>query len=199
MDLVPADTERLLATAVGVRAARRLTKKGATLREISKLGVAELRATYDLTPQAAERLAAVSEIGRRTAQEPLRKGQTFRSSREVFRHYAPVLGHLEVEQFRIVLLDGKHRVMSEHLVSQGTLTSSPVHPREVFKPAIRSAAAAIVLVHNHPSGDVTPSADDLEVTRRLVDVGELIGIQVLDHVIVSSDAFTSLADRGLMR
>jgi len=195
MDLVP--TEHLLRTAVGAQAARRL--KGATLREIGRLGVAELTATYDLTPRAAERLASVCEIARRAAQEPLTRGTTFVSSRAVFAHYAPILGHLEVEQFRVILLDGKHRVIDEHLVSQGTLTTSPVHPREVFKRAIRSSAAAIVLVHNHPSGISTPSADDLDVTRRLVDAGELLGIAVLDHLVICADSYTSLADRGLMR
>ncbi len=98
----------------------------------------------------------------------------------------------------MVLLDGKHRVIGEELISQGTLTSSPVHPREVFAPAIRHSSAAVVLVHNHPSGDPTPSADDLDITRRLVDVGELVGIRVLDHVIIGDGTYTSLADRGLL-
>ena len=99
----------------------------------------------------------------------------------------------------MLLLDGKHRLIAEKLISQGTLTASPVHPREVFGPAIRSSAAAIVLVHNHPSGDPTPSADDLDITRRLTDVGELVGIRVLDHVIVGDGRYASLADRGLLR
>ena len=98
----------------------------------------------------------------------------------------------------MILLDGKHRVLREELVSQGTLTTSPVHPREVFGVAIRHHAAAVVLVHNHPSGDPTPSADDLEITRRLADVGDLVGIRIVDHVIVGDGCFASLADRGML-
>jgi DNA repair protein RadC len=195
MDPVP--TQSLLRTALGAQAARRL--EGATLRDIGRLGVAELAATYGLSARAAEKLAALSEIARRAAQEPLTRGKQYRSSAEVFKHYGPMLGHLEVEQFRVVLLDGKHRVISDHLVSQGTLTTSPVHPREVFKVAIRASAAAIVLVHNHPSGDPAPSADDLAITRRLAEVGDLVGIAVLDHVVVGHGKYASLADRGLMR
>ena len=94
---------------------------------------------------------------------------------------------------------GKHRIIAERLISQGTLTTSPVHPRGVFGPAMRAAAAAVVLLHNHPSGDASPSADDLEITRRLADVGDLVGIQVLDHVIIGDGRYVSLADRGLLR
>ena len=93
----------------------------------------------------------------------------------------------------------RHRLVEDVLVSQGTLTSSPVHPREVFHPAIRVRGAAVVLLHNHPSGDPTPSADDLEITRRLVQVGDLVGIRVVDHVIIGQGAFCSLSDRGLLR
>ncbi len=199
MDPVRVPTGDLLRTAVGAQAARQLARKGVTLREIGRLGVAELTATYGLTERAAERLAAVSEIARRTAQEPLTRGTTFRSSRDLFAHFGPLLRDLKHEEFHVALLDGKHRVIDTVMVSRGTLTSSPVHPREVFGPAIRSSAAAICLVHSHPSGDPTPSTDDLDITRRLVEVGELVGIRVLDHVICGHSSYVSLADRGLMK
>ncbi len=96
----------------------------------------------------------------------------------------------------VLLLDGRHRVMSESQISQGTLTASLVHPREVFRPAVQAAAAAIVLVHNHPSGDPTPSPEDLEVTRRLVSAGEVIGIRVVDHVVVADRGFHSFQESG---
>jgi len=169
-----------------------------TLRRLLLRTPSELAALPGVGEATAARLLACAEIGRRVLGEPLRRGRCYRSSRDVFRHYGPRLRDLRVEQFLVVLLDGKHRVIREVLVSQGTLTSSPVHPREVFGPAMRHAAAAVVLLHNHPSGDPTPSADDLEVTRRLREVGELVGIQVLDHVIVGDGAFASLADRGLL-
>jgi DNA repair protein RadC len=145
----------------------------------------------------AARLLAAVELARRAAGETLQRGRPFLSSHQVFRHYEPRLRDLRVEQFRAVYLDGKHRVLREKLVSQGTLTTSPVHPREVFGPALRHAAAAVVLVHNHPSGDPTPSRDDVEVTRRLREVGELVGIRVVDHVVVGDGCYASLSDRGL--
>jgi len=178
--------------------ARRVLDGSGTLRLLLRQTPSELAAMPGVGEATAARLIACAEIGRRVLGEPLRRGGCYRSSRDVFRHYGPRLRDLRVEQFLVVLLDGKHRVIREVLVSQGTLTSSPVHPREVFGPAMRHAAAAVVLLHNHPSGDPTPSADDLEVTRRLREVGDLVGIQVLDHVIVGDGAFTSLADRGLL-
>jgi len=181
----------------GTLAARVLDRAG-TLRRLLLRTPSELAELPGVGEARAARLLACAEIGRRVLGEPLRRGRCYRSSRDVFRHYGPRLRDLRVEQFLVILLDGKHRVLREVLVSQGTLTSSPVHPREVFGPAMRHSAAAVVLLHNHPSGDPTPSADDLEVTRRLREVGDLVGIQVLDHVIVGDGSFASLADRGLL-
>ena len=105
---------------------------------------------------------------------------------------------LEKEQFHIVMLDGKNRILREERISEGILTASLVHPREVFAPAIREAAAGLVLIHNHPSGDPEPSPEDREVTRRLVAVGELVGIRILDHVIVGDGRYVSFIERGLL-
>jgi DNA repair protein RadC len=100
------------------------------------------------------------------------------------------------EHFMVLLLDSRNRVMSESQISQGTLTASLVHPREVFRPAVSAAAAAVVLVHNHPSGDPAPSAEDLRVTRRLVEAGEIVGIRVVDHVVVAEHGFYSFQENG---
>lgn len=198
--------EEVLALALGAgpsespveTVAREIIAAAGGLRQLLALTQAELSDLAGVGSARATRLLACAEIGRRAMGETLTRGRLFRSSRDVFRHYAPLFRDLHVEQFRALLLDGKHRVLREELVSQGTLTSSPVHPREVFGPAMRHAAAAMVLVHNHPSGDPTPSADDLDVTRRLRDVGQLVGIQILDHVIIGDGTFASLADRGLL-
>ena len=104
--------------------------------------------------------------------------------------------YTDKEAFWSLLLDGKHRLMAANLVSVGTLTASLVHPREVFRPAIAQGACAIILVHNHPSGDPTPSPEDVEITQRLVETGRLVGIRVLDHVVVGDDAFGSLFEIG---
>ncbi len=96
----------------------------------------------------------------------------------------------------VLLLDGRNRVMRQSRVSQGTLNASLVHPREVFRSAVREAAAALVLVHNHPSGDPTPSREDLEITDRLVEAGGVLGIRVLDHVVIADGRFYSFRERG---
>jgi len=101
-----------------------------------------------------------------------------------------------VEHFYAWFLDVRHRVIAEELVGKGSLTGVDVHPRDVFRPAIVAGAAAIIFAHNHPSGDPTPSQQDVELTRRLRDVGEICGIPVLDHVVVCGDGWISLADRG---
>jgi len=105
---------------------------------------------------------------------------------------------LRKEQFWAILLDGKNRVLREERVSEGSLTASLVHPREVFAPAIRESAGAFVFVHNHPSGDPTPSVEDVEITRRLCSVADLVGIRVLDHVVVGDGAYVSFLERGLL-
>jgi DNA repair protein RadC len=103
------------------------------------------------------------------------------------------------EHFWVLLLDGKHRVIAANHISTGTLSAALVHPREVFKPAIAIGAAAVILIHNHPSGDPTPSPEDIEITTRLSDTGRLIGIHVLDHIIAGDGSFTSCFERGLLQ
>lgn len=116
----------------------------------------------------------------------------------VYAYLAPRLAYLTREQFHVILLTAKNQVIEVECVSEGTLTASLVHPREIFKSAIRRSAHAVILAHNHPSGDPTPSREDREVTRRLVEVGRLIGIEVLDHLIVGMGRYTSFRERGLL-
>jgi DNA repair protein RadC len=198
-DVSSRSTDDLWAVALGPRCGRDVARRTTGLRALSVSSVGEIAATYGLAPVKARRVSAVLELARRLVQEPLVRGEPIRTSAEVFRHFHAGMRDLRVERFYVVLLDGKHRFLSSTLVSQGTLTSSPVHPREVFSIAIRQSAAAVVLVHNHPSGDPTPSADDLAITRRLCEVGELVGIRVVDHVVVGDGSFVSLADRGILR
>jgi DNA repair protein RadC len=120
------------------------------------------------------------------------------SSKEVAIRYIEELSGDKQENFIVVLLDNKHRPIEDVLVTKGTLNQSLVHPREVFAPAIEQRAAAIIVLHNHPSGDVTPSQQDIQITKRLVEVGDLVGIQVLDHVIVAGNTYLSFADDGLL-
>jgi len=196
MNTVESSTRDLLATILGKQASKIPTDVSMAL--LRSMHATEMVNQYRLSLPAAIRLAAALELGKRASGEPLVRGVRIALSADVWRHFGPRMQDLKVEQFWALHLDGKHRVQHEHLVSQGTLTSSPVHPREVFSVAVRHSAAALVLVHNHPSGDPSPSADDLEITRRLSEVGVTIGIHILDHVVVGDGNFVSLADRGLM-
>lgn len=170
---------------------------GRTLRAVLALTSAELAAAGVSDVQGA-RLRALVSIVERAGAERLVRGDKLADATAVFRHYHATMRELRVEQFRVVLLDAKGRVIGEELISQGTLTSSMVHPREVFAPAIRQSAHSVIVVHNHPSGDPTPSADDREITTRLVDAGHIVGIRVVDHVVIGDGTYVSFQERGLL-
>jgi DNA repair protein RadC len=155
-----------------------------------------LEAMPGLGPAKSASLRAAIELAWRIIDEPLELGQPIRSPADVQRHFRRSLRVLQQESFHVLLLDGRHRLIRAEEVSVGTLTASLVHPREVFRDAIRSAAAAIVLVHNHPSGDPSPSAEDRSVTERLRSAGALLGIRVLDHVIVADSGYFSFREAG---
>jgi DNA repair protein RadC len=116
----------------------------------------------------------------------------------VFAAFAPLMEDLKREVFRVVLLDAKNGLLRDYVISEGTLSASLVHPREVFKPAILESAASVILLHNHPSGDPSPSREDVRLTRQLVECARLLDLRVHDHVIVGQGRFVSLAERGLI-
>jgi DNA repair protein RadC len=176
--------------------ARKLLARPAGLRGLSRSLPAELRAEPGMGEVKAAALTASFELGRRIAGHRLRPGDSIRSAADVHRHFYPQLRDAPRERFLVLLLDGRHRVIRSVVASEGTLTASLVHPREVFAPALKEPAAAVVLVHNHPSGDPTPSREDREVTARLSAAGELLGIPVLDHVVVAEHGFVSLREEG---
>ncbi len=178
--------------------ARLLLQRFGSLRELSRATVAELCVTRGIGPAKAAEILAVFQIARRFGAESLRPGDRFTSSADVFRHYHERLRDHKREVFLALLLDGKNRIIREVRVSEGSLNASIVHPREVFAPVIRDSAAAVLFVHNHPSGDPTPSREDLEITTRLREAGELMGVRVLDHIIIGSGRYISFVDRGLM-
>jgi DNA repair protein RadC len=146
--------------------------------------------------KAAEIKAAI-EIGRRH-QKPKLSGASLCSSTDVVDYYRPRLKDLKKEVFKCLLLDTKNRVIREDEVSVGSLSASIVHPRETFKAAIRESAAAVIFIHNHPSGDTRPSQEDILLTRRLVQAGDVLGIRVLDHIIIGDAVHYSFRDNGLM-
>jgi DNA repair protein RadC len=169
-----------------------------SLRKLSMLPVAQLERTKGIGEMTANRVAAALELGRRLAAESRDHGVPVRSPRDVARYYAPRMEDLAVEEFHVAILDAQHRLERDVTVTRGILTSSLVHPREVFREAIAERAAALILVHNHPSGDPTPSADDRLVTEQLVAAGKLLDLPVHDHVIIGRGRYTSFAEAGLL-
>lgn len=179
--------------------AMELMERFKTLKGIAEAPIAELRSIKGLGNAKAAQMKAALELGRRLSCEHSPKGPAFSTGRDVHAYFAPRFAGLRKEVFYSALLDAKNRVFQVERISEGTLTSSVIHPREAFRTAIRESAAAVIFVHNHPSGDPTPSRDDVAVTERLSSAGETIGIPVLDHVIVADDSFVSMLEQGHLR
>jgi DNA repair protein RadC len=163
---------------------------------LARAGIAELCEIAGVGPAKAAEILAALELGRRSGAAPRGRGMQWNSSEEIARALTPRLATLEHEEFLLLLLDTRLRLIREVTVSRGDLTGATVHPREVFKQAIRESAAAVVAVHNHPSGDPTPSYEDREITQQLVAAGEIVGIRLLDHIIIGAEGHVSFADRG---
>lgn len=179
-----------------VAVAMELLARVGGLRGLVTSGIEELCAIEGVGRAKAAQLKAALEIGRRALATPLSTGIRISSSADLFRHFYPLLRDYKQELFKVILLDAKNAIVKETTVSEGTLTLSLVHPREVFKLAIRESAAGVIFVHNHPSGDPTPSREDRHLTDRLVAAGRVLGITVLDHVIIGDGRYVSFADEG---
>ena len=178
--------------------ARLLLTQFGGLKGIDEASVSELSRVKGIGPAKIAQIKASLEIARRIGNHKWEPGKPLRSSEDVFRHFRDSLEKEKRELFYVVLLNNKNRKIREVKVSEGSLTASLVHPREVYNPVIRESAAAVIFVHNHPSGDPAPSPEDLEITRRLKEVGDVMGIRVLDHVVIGRDRYFSFSDRGLL-
>lgn len=174
-----------------------LTRYG-SLAGLAGRNVAELSGIKGVGRAKAVRLVAAFELTRRLRSRGSDGKVTLGSPELVFAHFGPLMEDLKKEVFHAVLLDAQNGMLRDVVVSEGTLSASLVHPREVFKPAILESAAALILVHNHPSGDPTPSKEDIRLTRQLVECGKLLDLKVHDHVIIGLGRFLSLAQRGVI-
>ena len=143
-------------------------------------------------------VAAALELGRRTLVHAPPARTQIRSSREAAVFLLPIYGTRPTELFGLILLDGQHRVLRTTVVAMGGLNATSVEPREVFREALLGSAASVVVFHNHPSGDPTPSPEDVELTRRLMAAGELMGVTVLDHIVLGEVRYCSLKEAGLV-
>jgi DNA repair protein RadC len=175
-----------------------LARGEGSLRRLAARPWAELAQIAGVGRAKAARLAAAVELGRRVAGEAEPPPERIRGPGDVHRYYAPRLRDLAVEEFHVLALGSQSQILADLLITRGILNSSLVHPREVFRAAIAEAAAGIIVVHNHPSADPTPSADDRAVTRQLVDAGRLLDVPVYDHVIVGGERYVSFAEAGLL-
>jgi len=178
--------------------ARILLASFGSLRTLAAATTTELCRQKGIGPAKAAEIQALFELARRFARQEVRRGDRFTSSNDIFAHYHEKLRDRKKEVFLSLLLDSKNRLLKEIQVSEGSLNASIVHPREVFAPIIRESAAAVLFVHNHPSGDPTPSREDIALTERLAEAGKLMGVKVLDHIIIGSGSYVSFCDRGLL-
>ncbi|HKS07409.1 MAG TPA: DNA repair protein RadC [Gemmatimonadaceae bacterium] len=200
-------TAELLAILIGSGTARHsalelahqvLARNSGSLRRVIIQPIGALTSINGLGAARAVTIHAALELGRRALTEVRVEGMPMRAPRDVYAAYAPRLEDCPVEEFHVAILDGHMRLDRDVLITRGILNSSLVHPREVFREAIAERAAAIILVHNHPSGDPTPSPDDREITRQLVESGVLLGIPVHDHIVVGRGRYLSFAEAGIL-
>lgn len=166
------------------------------LHGLMRMSPTELRRVPGVGAARAAQMLAALELGRRALGRPPAERVRLASPREVAEYLQPAYGSRPVEQFGLVLLDARHRVLKTIVVSSGTLDASIVHPRDVFRLATAGGAAAVILFHNHPSGDPTPSRDDEQLTRRMAAAGELMGITVLDHIVLGDGRYASFREAG---
>ena len=168
------------------------------LRELAQAELNELQQIKGLGLAKAASIKAAFTLGSRFQARRLETLERFTSPAQVFDFFHHELRDNRKELFLILLLDGKNRITRKVQVSEGSLNQSIVHPREVFAPAVRESAAAVIFIHNHPSGDPAPSREDREITRRLKEAGEILGIKVLDHIIIGDGAYFSFVESGLL-
>lgn len=168
------------------------------IKGIASASIEELSKIKGLGPAKAAEIKAAIEFGNRLSLFTEDVRPAIGGPRDVANLLMPDLRYLKKETLKSILMDTKNRVLSIKTVSIGDLSSSIVHPREVFKDAIIASAASLIVAHNHPSGDPTPSADDVAVTKRLMDAGVIIGIDLLDHIVIGDGKFVSLKERGLI-
>ena len=176
--------------------ANRLLEQLGGLHSLTRVSVGHLRLVSGIGSARAARVLAAVELGRRTLIRAAADRPRLTTPNQLASYLLPQYGAGAVEQFGLVMLDTKHRVLRIKIVSMGSLDSTVVHPREVFREAAFASAAAIVLFHNHPSGDPTPSADDLSLTTRMIDAGDIMGIDVVDHLILADHRYFSLMESG---
>ena len=161
---------------------------------IMNISPQEIASVHGVGLAKAATIVAAVELGRRLSTRAAQKLEKIEGPEDVARYASPLLRFEQKEHFLVMLLDVRNRVLAMPTISIGSLTASVAHPREIFREAIRYSAANMILIHNHPSGDPTPSREDIQITKQMMKAGEIMGIPVLDHVIIAGDGFLSLKE-----
>lgn len=185
-------------TESAVQLATRIITRSGGLRNLPHLSLEDLQENKGIGPDKAVTIKAALELGSRLATAPREEAGSITTPRQAADLFMEELRYKKKEYFKILLLNTKNHVISREEISVGSLSASIVHPREIFSLPLRKSAASVILFHNHPSGDPAPSQQDLEVTRRLVDAGNILGIAVRDHIIIGDGCFFSFREKGLL-
>jgi len=181
-----------------VNLAEKIIYEAGGMRNLPDLAIEELEKINGVGPAKAVQVVAALELGRRMASTLRPRDVSINSPQEVAHYLMEEMRYYKKEYFKIVLLNTKNQVISVEDISMGSLNSSIVHPREIFSHSVKKSAAALILVHNHPSGDPTPSREDIEVTSRLVEAGNILGIKVIDHIILGEGSFISFKEKSMI-
>jgi len=178
--------------------AQKIIKEIKSLSNLHQMEIEQLMQIKGIGLAKAVQIKAALELGKRVAQASGDDKYTIKSPQDAANYMMEEMRYLAQEHFYALLLNVKNQVLSKELISVGSINSSIVHPREVFKQAIIKNASSLIVLHNHPSGDPTPSREDLEVTKRLSETGKIIGIEILDHIVIGNLRFVSLKEKGLI-
>jgi DNA repair protein RadC len=178
--------------------AQELLARFGNIKAISQASIAGLSEIKGVGLAKAAQIKACFELGKRQDLEPELKNYDIKNPQSVVKAIRASIKDKAKEHFKLILLDTRNKIIGISTISIGTLNASLVHPREIFKEAIIHNSASVVLAHNHPSGDPEPSDEDLTITKRLVDSGKILGIEVIDHIIIGKTNFSSFKERGLI-
>lgn len=176
--------------------ASKLLLQAANLKNLSEYSIEELKAIEGIGNAKATQIKAAFELGRRLSSSK-DKETIINSPADLAEILIARMGHFKQERFDVVLLDTKNKIIAIKNIFKGSLASTLVHPREVFKFAIKRSSSSIILAHNHPSGDLTASDEDIKLTKRMMEAGKIVGIEVLDHLVIGSESYNSLKNKGI--
>jgi DNA repair protein RadC len=176
-----------------------LIENGKSLRKLDSLSYTEMSSVKGIGLAKFAQIKAALEIGKRLLREESSIKKKIHNASDLVDYYKPYMRDMKKEIFKLIMLDVKNKIIKDSTISEGSLTESIVHPREVLREIVRASAASVIFLHNHPSGESNPSKNDMDITERLVEACNIIGVKVLDHIILGEDNFTSFAQEGLLQ